>query len=349
MVKLSVVMPNYNHSEYLPQALDAILMQSYTPYEFIILDDASTDNSIEILEQYAKTHPFIKLIRNEKNMGVLHNVNRLLELSSGDYIYGAAADDRISQDFFKKSIEMLAKYPNAGLCSTLSYSIDECSTITGLVTKNIVSTKPCYINPGRSRKYLLRYYSWIQGNATMYHRQKLLDVGGFRPELKSYTDGFIAQVLALKYGACFIPEPLVSWRKLSTGYALSQETDYYSKRNIVLQAQNLMMTEYSAYFPKGYIKRWVDNEKYFLLNIQIHTLCINTNKYLDNVLRETGYNFKEDDFVFKYIKILTRLHRRLLKLYFFFRLVAKHGVIFSAYKRIKFLFYKTKRSLTRLK
>jgi len=58
---LSVIMSNYNHSRFLPEALDAIVNQSRQPDEFIIIDDASTDNSVEIIQSYASRYPFIKL------------------------------------------------------------------------------------------------------------------------------------------------------------------------------------------------------------------------------------------------------------------------------------------------
>src|ERR1044071_8971404 len=100
-LRLSVLMPNFNHGRFLPEALDAILGQSYQPFEVIVIDDASTDNSVEILERFAARHSCIRLVRNEQNMGVMHNVNHLLNLASGDYLLFAAADDVILPGFFE--------------------------------------------------------------------------------------------------------------------------------------------------------------------------------------------------------------------------------------------------------
>src|SRR2546422_7177434 len=92
---VSVVMTNYNYKRFLPEALAAIVQQSYRPHEILIIDDASTDDSVEIIKQFQREHSNIRLIRNDRNMGVLHNANVLFKMAAGDYVYGAASDDRI--------------------------------------------------------------------------------------------------------------------------------------------------------------------------------------------------------------------------------------------------------------
>ncbi len=66
---LSVVMPNYNHSRYLADAVTGIAGQSRPPDEFLILDDASTDDSLQVIEPFLNRFPFIRLIRHERNCG----------------------------------------------------------------------------------------------------------------------------------------------------------------------------------------------------------------------------------------------------------------------------------------
>ncbi len=122
--RLSVIMPNYNHGSYITEALEAVVRQSFTPFEFIICDDGSTDNSVEIIQEFADRYPFIRFVKNEKNLGALTTSGRLFELAKGDYIYPAAADDKILPGFFEKSMRLLVEYPQAAICSTLSFIID---------------------------------------------------------------------------------------------------------------------------------------------------------------------------------------------------------------------------------
>src|SRR5882762_3451884 len=116
---LSVILPNYNHGKLLPVAVEAILNQSAQPTEIIIIDDGSTDNSVEVIKGLASRSSIIKLHQNERNRGVSYTVARGIDLSSGDYVFFPAADDEILPGFFEKSLGLLAQYPQAGLSCTI--------------------------------------------------------------------------------------------------------------------------------------------------------------------------------------------------------------------------------------
>ena len=143
---LSVAISNYNHAHFLPVALEAILTQSYPATEVIIIDDASTDNSVDVIERYARQYSTLRLIRNRSNMGVLHNANHLLELTSSDYFYSAASDDRVLPGFFEKSMNVLERSSNAALCFSDPATFEETS---GPIRINHLglSTAPCYFTP----------------------------------------------------------------------------------------------------------------------------------------------------------------------------------------------------------
>src|SRR5437764_4186604 len=112
---LSVVMANYNHARYLPRALDAVLSQSARPRDIILLDDASTkDNSLEVLDGYARRFPEIRVVRNERNLGVVPTYNKGIGLASSEYLLLAAADDYILPGFLEKAVTLLERHPRAG-------------------------------------------------------------------------------------------------------------------------------------------------------------------------------------------------------------------------------------------
>ena len=98
---LSVVMSNYNHSHYIQEALQAILSQSFSPLEVIVIDDGSTDNSVQIIERIAKKNPTVKFYRNVENEGVWHSSNKGAKIATGEYIYFCAADDRVCPGFLR--------------------------------------------------------------------------------------------------------------------------------------------------------------------------------------------------------------------------------------------------------
>ena len=253
---LSVTMPNYNHARFLPEALDSLLAQTLQPDEIIIIDDGSTDNSWAILERYAALHPHIRLLRNEQNQGVLANLRRLLALAQGEFFFGMAADDRIAPTLFEHSIAMLRQYPQAGLCSTRSYLIDHAGVRRGTSWIPFVATHPVYLAPRQVRTRLLRSGNWMEGNTTIYRRERLIEAGGYITELGAFCDGFIMQVIALRHGACFIPDLLAEWRRAPTGYASSLFASRASAFSVHDYALRLMRTTYADLFSKAYAALW---------------------------------------------------------------------------------------------
>ena len=84
MLDISVVIPNYNHANYISQALDAIIQQK--PSEIIVVDDASTDNSVEILLKYQKKYPVLKIFQRPNNNGPIEAFNYGLKHASKQFI-----------------------------------------------------------------------------------------------------------------------------------------------------------------------------------------------------------------------------------------------------------------------
>src|SRR5438067_55835 len=124
-VTLSVLIPTFNHGVYLPTAVEAILAQSRPPDELIILDDCSTDGTNDVVSDLAHRNRRIQHLRNAVNLGAIRSMNRLLGLASGDYVFFAAADDRVLPGLFEDSLSLLTRCGHAGLCSSLSTVIDE--------------------------------------------------------------------------------------------------------------------------------------------------------------------------------------------------------------------------------
>lgn len=113
--ELTVIMPVYNGSKYLREAIDSILSQSYQNFEFLIIDDGSKDDSLEIVESYKKRDSRIKLIKNIKNMGIVSSLNTGLEQSKGEFIARMDADDISEINRFSIQLDVLKKF-NADIC-----------------------------------------------------------------------------------------------------------------------------------------------------------------------------------------------------------------------------------------
>lgn len=114
---VSVIMSNYNTPEdYLKSAIESILNQSYQNFEFIIIDDCSTDNSLQIIESYSDKR--IKIIKNEQNLGITKSLNKGLSVSKGEFVARMDADDISFETRFEKQIEFLRNHPDHIVCGT---------------------------------------------------------------------------------------------------------------------------------------------------------------------------------------------------------------------------------------
>jgi glycosyltransferase involved in cell wall biosynthesis len=252
---LSVVTPNFNHARYLPAALDALLSQTRPADEIIIIDDASTDDSIAVISSYLSRHSQLRLLRNPKNLGCVASMNRGLAEARGSVIYFAAADDVSYPTLFARGLALLDEYPGAALFSARTDRIDACDARLGVVPSPIPRGSPGFISPDASARALMREDGWFAGNTTLYRRDALVDLGGFPEELGSLTDGYVSRLLALRYGACYSPEILAAWRRLEGGLAWSQTSDAAALDKLVATAMRTMAKD-PTLFPPGYAKRW---------------------------------------------------------------------------------------------
>lgn len=109
MPEISVVIPCFNQGKYIAECLESVLSQTFNDYEIIIVNDGSTDNSLDIIEKYRGKHKNIRLI-NQSNKGVVAAKNCAIDNATGTYIYPLDADDRISPDCFEKVYRAISEH-----------------------------------------------------------------------------------------------------------------------------------------------------------------------------------------------------------------------------------------------
>jgi len=262
---LSVFVVNYNHSRYLPEALDSLLAQTRPPDEIVVCDDASTDSSWELIEAYAAREPSLRAVRNQANLGVIGNINKALDLCAGRYAMGMASDDRLHPRFLEKSLGMLLAHPEAGLCSTMSRMMDPDGNDLGPCGLPPMPPEPCWLPPGECRRRVREAGPWILGNATVYRREALLGVGGMDPGLLSYCDAFAAMVIAFRHGAVFVPEELAFWRTLPAGYANTLVRERSRAAGVIRAARDKMRGVFREHFDEDFVALWQQRMAHDLL------------------------------------------------------------------------------------
>lgn len=127
--RISVVMSVYNGMPYLKDSVESILKQSYKNFEFIIVDDSSTDDTYAYLTTIQDKR--IKLVKNNKNLGLSASLNRALKISKGTYIARMDADDISDPQRLSKQISFLTSNKSIDLCGTFAALIDKNGTKVG--------------------------------------------------------------------------------------------------------------------------------------------------------------------------------------------------------------------------
>ncbi len=113
MPKISVVMPAYNAEKYIAEAIESILSQTFRDFEFIIINDGSTDRTKEIILSFGDAR--IVYLENEKNLGIVETLNRGLDAARGEYIARMDADDAAMPERFEKQLAYMEKHPEVGV------------------------------------------------------------------------------------------------------------------------------------------------------------------------------------------------------------------------------------------
>lgn len=139
-IKVSVLMPAYNVEKYVGEAIESILNQTFKDFEFIIINDGSTDDTAKIINEYAAKDARIKFVDNKKNSGLIAVLNQGLDICNGEYIARMDSDDIAYPERFAKQVKYLDKHHECGVLGT-SYKMFGSSEETVILPKNVSIVK----------------------------------------------------------------------------------------------------------------------------------------------------------------------------------------------------------------
>lgn len=330
---ISVIVCNYNDSRHLPECLEAILKQKCESLEVIVIDDGSTDDSVKIIERFAESFPQIRFIRNEKNLGVIASGNRGLQVAMGDYILWASANDYVLPTLFQKSLHLLAQFPDAAVCSACTWLVDENGANRRRLQTPIVSRTSRFIPPREARSFLRHQGRWFTSTTAFYKRTALLEVGGFDPELSWYADSFMQQLLALQYGACFIPERLAVERVSANSFSAESRVSIEAYLQMMQKGEQLMRTKMHKFFPDGYADDFRREARYGATMWLRREAEVQQQTYLQSLEGHLESRTLADDLFISVLRLFMRIQDLFVKLYMGLRL--KHFTIHRLIAKIQ--------------
>lgn len=199
--EVTVLMAVYNDGKYIKKAVQSILDQTFKNFEFLIIDDGSTDDSIEIIKTF--NDPRIRLVSNKENIGLTRTLNRGLSLARSPYIARMDADDISSPTRLQEQVDFFKKNPSYGLVGTSYRYIDE-------EGRQINETKlPCTNH--EIKKALLETNQFAHASV-MFTAKAIETVGPYR-EFFTYSQDFdLFLRISEKFDVYNIPGILLEWR-----------------------------------------------------------------------------------------------------------------------------------------
>ncbi|GAB1545552.1 hypothetical protein NUACC21_82280 [Scytonema sp. NUACC21] len=252
--KISVLMSVYNGSRYLRESVESILNQTFTDFEFVIINDASTDNTWEILAEYAKKDARIILIQNQENLGLTKSLNKGLKIVKAEYIARQDADDVSLPERLAKQVSLLDRYPNIALVSCDIEYVDFEGYLIGK-DQNVCS-------PELVGWYLL-FYNRVAGHSqVIFRRELVINLNGYCERYR-YSQDYELWCRIIKVSQIYIlPEVLLKQRrhKKSISFAKASEQEVYLltqvKHNIGQLIEREITIEEAKYLNKFWMKNW---------------------------------------------------------------------------------------------
>lgn len=200
-IRVSIIMSVFNGEKYLNKAMDAILYQTFSDFEFIIINDGSTDRTNDILKSY--TDPRIRVF-NQENRGLIQSLNRGISLASGEYIARQDADDISLPDRIKEQVKIMDNDPKIVLVGSSYYVINDNDDIIDFVkvpqSDTEIRWKMIFFNPFCHTSIIIR-------------SETLKDKNLYYNENDVHAEDFGLWSRLLQYGDCYnIDKPFVKYR-----------------------------------------------------------------------------------------------------------------------------------------
>lgn len=248
---VTVVVPNYNHAAYLGQCLGSIVAQVRKPDRVIIVDDASTDDSLRVIEGFIRQNPTWQLIRNDVNSGVVYGQNVALAATDTGWISYLGADDILHPGYLEQVMLLAESAPSAGL-------ICACAEQFGRATRRsmrpivLPALRQSFVSPDRFRILLGKADNFFLGTVSTYRCAAVRELGGFDRELGAFSDAMLARRLAVRHGFSFIPRVLGYWRMHGENYSTTTSMDAAAVGEKLARVHRVLADEPAGLFPAGY-------------------------------------------------------------------------------------------------
>jgi glycosyltransferase involved in cell wall biosynthesis len=209
-MRVTVGIPTYNRSGMLKGAIESVLAQTYTDFRLIVSDNASEDDTPEVVRSFADDR--IEYVRAEVNVGPAGNFRRLLELAETEFLLILPDDDVLYPDHLRVAVEVMDRHPDVGLVHTAFDLIDDRSAVTG--TMHPVESRSAVTIERRdlAHERLMVSDFPICFSSVLYRTQAIVDASGIRAEEEPFGDLQLWMRIATRWDFGYVDRQLTGFR-----------------------------------------------------------------------------------------------------------------------------------------
>jgi Glycosyl transferase family 2 len=228
--QISVITAVYNGARFLEETIRSILAQSFSDFEYVLVDDGSTDGSVALIESFSD--PRIRLIKHARNQGLVAARNTAFANARGEFVALTDQDDISLVDRFKMQIEFLRRHENINLAASWEIEIVE-----QVNKRRVEKVKKFRHYAGKQLHYALLFRNPL-GNSTLMVRRAHVPVPPYSPQYPLCEDYNFIVNMGRSGGLALMPHKLVVWRDHGNNYS-TVKADEMKSLAIRLQAEQL--------------------------------------------------------------------------------------------------------------
>jgi glycosyltransferase involved in cell wall biosynthesis len=252
-VLVSVLITAYNREQFVAEAIESVLSSTYKNFELIVVDDCSSDRTVEIVKEYALKDESVRFYKNEKNLGDYANRNRAAGYARGAYIKYCDSDDKLFDWTLDYCVKMMEKYPDAGM---------------GILNKN-KEIEQEYLNPAETinMNFFQKEILAIGPSGTILRREAFQKTGYYKPDYGPASDMYFNLKMAAHFPIVLLNEDFFFYRR-HDGQEFNNKYSYllynykylkdaldlpaiqlndHQKRNLLLRAKKSFVRNFLVY------------------------------------------------------------------------------------------------------
>lgn len=295
---ITVIIPNYNHAQFLDERIQSVLNQTYPNYEVIILDDKSTDNSFEIINKYKENPHIAQIIVNEENSGSpFKQWRKGIELAKGEYIWIAESDDSCDKDFLSVLVNAIIQDNTAVVAFCQSRRMDEDGQLHQVLQPRELPED----NDGISfiNNYLLKKNVIINVSSAIFKRQDALLIDEFYTTFSGAGDTMFWIEMSERGRVVIVNKALNYYRIHSKGTTIKQLS------NGMFDIERKRIYDYCV--QKGHVSFL---QSFLFRKLYIYEIVYGDEYYKDSVTREKALKVWQPSVFIRFLSYLSAKHNK---------------------------------------